>query len=96
MHLVGHSLGSQIAGYVGKSFVNTSYEPIQQITALDPAFPLFDGYSPKIRLHKSDARHVLVIHSNVGPWGLGMKNPVGTSFSGVFNSNLLVIAKILV
>lgn len=77
IHLVGHSLGSQISSYVGKTFVNSSYE-IYQITALDPAFPLFEGYSPEIRLHRNDAQFVLAIHSNIGPWGLGMKNPVGT------------------
>lgn len=51
---------------------------LYQITALDPAFPLFEGLSNRIRLHKTDAATVLVIHSNIGPWGLGMKEAVGT------------------
>ncbi|CAL8102383.1 unnamed protein product [Orchesella dallaii] len=73
IHLVGHSLGAHIASYVGKSIGN-----VYQITALDPAFPLFEGFPSPIRLHKEDAKHVLIFHSNIGPWGLGMKNPVGS------------------
>lgn len=76
IHLVGHSLGSHIAGYVGKDI--TYPQSVHQITALDPAFPLFEGFPSEIRLHRMDAQHVLVIHSNVGPWGLGMEYPVGS------------------
>jgi hypothetical protein len=46
--------------------------------ALDPAFPLFDGYRKEIRLSKDDAQEIIVFHSNIGPLGFGMRNPVGT------------------
>jgi len=46
--------------------------------ALDPAFPLFEGYQKDVRLDRSDAGQVFVFHSNVGPFGCGMKHPVGT------------------
>ena len=49
-------------------------------TGLDPAGPLFEGYSPKVRLDKTDADYVDVIHSNgdsliIG--GLGAWEPIG-------------------
>ena len=50
------------------------------LTGLDPAGPLFEGYSPKVRLDKTDADYVDVIHSNgdsliIG--GLGAWEPIG-------------------
>ncbi len=47
---------------------------------LDPAGPLFEGYHESVRLDKSDAHYVDVIHSNgeslmVG--GLGVWEPIG-------------------
>jgi len=74
-HLVGFSLGAHVSGFVGKELKNLS-----RITGLDPAGPLFEGYSPKVRLDKSDADYVDVIHSNgdsliIG--GLGAWEPIG-------------------
>lgn len=74
-HLVGFSLGAHVSGFVGKELKNLS-----RITGLDPAGPLFEGYSPKVRLDKSDANYVDVIHSNgdsliIG--GLGSWEPIG-------------------
>lgn len=44
-HLVGHSLGGQLVGFIGRSFYNNSNktEKIERITALDPAGPGFYG-----------------------------------------------------
>jgi len=74
-HLVGFSLGAHVSGFVGKELRNLS-----RITGLDPAGPLFEGYSPKVRLDKTDADYVDVIHSNgdsliIG--GLGAWEPIG-------------------
>ena len=49
-------------------------------SGLDPAGPLFEGYEPTVRLDKSDAAYVDVIHSNgesliVG--GFGTWEPIG-------------------
>ena len=42
-HLVGHSLGGQMVGYIGRNVYQNSNKTIkmQRITALDPAGPLF-------------------------------------------------------
>lgn len=39
VHIVGHSLGSHIAGYVGTNLTGS----IGRITGLDPAEPYFQG-----------------------------------------------------
>lgn len=45
-HLVGHSLGGHLVGYIGRSVKknSNSTSQITRITALDPAGPLFYGY----------------------------------------------------
>ena len=60
--------------------VKDIFSIIWHISGLDPAGPLFEGYSPKVRLDKSDANYVDVIHSNgdsliIG--GLGSWEPIG-------------------
>ena len=60
----------------GCSIVRT----IHMCSGLDPAGPLFEGYDPRVRLDKSDAEYVDVIHSNgesliVG--GFGVWEPIG-------------------
>ncbi|XP_015123706.1 pancreatic lipase-related protein 2 [Diachasma alloeum] len=76
VHLLGHSLGAHIMGYVGKSISG-----IRRITALDPAQPGFEGKNPLIRLNGSDAQFVDVIHTDGRPFlpllGLGYTSGVG-------------------
>ena len=44
-HLVGHSLGGHLVGFIGRNYINSSNqtEAITRVTALDPAGPLFYG-----------------------------------------------------
>ncbi|XP_059055842.1 pancreatic triacylglycerol lipase-like [Achroia grisella] len=75
IHIVGHSLGSQIAGFTGKTFTNLTGQHIGRITALDPAGPCFAQVEPDLRIKASDAEYVDVIHTNAGI--AGMEEPVG-------------------
>ncbi|KAL3869914.1 hypothetical protein ACJMK2_042536 [Sinanodonta woodiana] len=75
MHLIGHSLGSHIAGYAGERVPGTG-----RITGLDPAGPLFEHKDPKVRLDPSDALFVDAIHTdgdNLHELGFGLERPIG-------------------
>jgi len=74
IHLIGHSLGSHIAGYAGKRL-----NKLGRITALDPAGPYFTNVDPIVRLDKSDALFVDAIHTNAAPsrfQGFGLTNSI--------------------
>ncbi|ESO92411.1 hypothetical protein LOTGIDRAFT_216933 [Lottia gigantea] len=58
-HVIGHSLGSHVAGYIGKRTDN-----LGRITGLDPAGPLFEDTDVDVRLDPSDAIFVDCIHSD--------------------------------
>lgn len=75
-HLIGHSLGAHIAGYIGKEIPH-----IARITGLDPAGPGFINTPTEVRLDPSDAIFVDVIHTNARPleeMGFGYPDPCGT------------------
>ncbi|XP_050315533.1 phospholipase A1-like [Anthonomus grandis grandis] len=67
--LVGHSLGGQITGFVGKLFKKATLETLPRIIALDPAGPLFTSRPVDKRLNKNDADVVEVIHTDGGTFG---------------------------
>lgn len=69
-HLIGHSLGSHVAGYVGERI-----KGLQRITGLDPATYLFSNAAPHSKLDPRDATFVDVIHTDGG--GIGVMEPVG-------------------
>lgn len=76
LHLVGFSVGSHIAGLLGRQIQEKSAKNfvIKRITALDPAFPLFYPeifYKP---VSKDDAKFVDIIHTDGGLYG----TPVAT------------------
>ncbi|XP_075977136.1 lipase member I-like [Anticarsia gemmatalis] len=75
IYIVGHSLGSHIAGVAGKKVHELTGQLLGRITALDPAGPCFSNVSASGRLDRTDAEYVDVIHSNAGM--LGIKEPVG-------------------
>ncbi|KOB70977.1 Lipase, partial [Operophtera brumata] len=66
VHLIGHSLGAHVVGIAG-AYVKQG--PIDTITGLDPALPLFTLGNKDARLDKHDARHVEVIHTCGGYLG---------------------------
>ncbi|KAG8549260.1 hypothetical protein GDO81_021829 [Engystomops pustulosus] len=75
VHLIGHSLGAQIVGFVGKFQKN-----IYRITGLDTAAPYFEGAGDDVGLSRNDATFVDSIHTSALPLeklGLGFINPVG-------------------
>ncbi|KAK6636260.1 hypothetical protein RUM43_009919 [Polyplax serrata] len=72
VHLVGFSLGAQVAGFAGN---NSTTVPLCRITGLDPALPLFLHTRPSGHLDRFDAKFVDVIHTCGGI--LAMLDPLG-------------------
>lgn len=75
-HIVGHSLGAHIAGFVGAD----NGGKVARITGLDPAGPIFVELDATHRLDPADARFVDVLHTNGGPitkGALGLSEPLG-------------------
>ncbi|XP_004524258.1 phospholipase A1-like [Ceratitis capitata] len=79
LEVIGHSLGAQAAGYVGK---NVGAGKIHTIVGLDPALPLFSWNKPNKRLNSNDAQYVESIQTNGGK--LGFLKPIG---KGAFYPN---------
>ncbi|XP_018399013.1 PREDICTED: pancreatic lipase-related protein 2-like [Cyphomyrmex costatus] len=74
IHVVGHSLGAHVAGYIG----NYISKKLGRITGLDPAGPAFETpylKDTKDRLDAADANFVDVIHTCAG--SLGFLKPIG-------------------
>ena len=66
IHLVGHSLGAHVVGFIAKTVQSMGLGKIKQITGLDPAYPFFELHGPEGRIDKSDAEFVQIIHTNSG------------------------------
>jgi len=89
VHCIGHSLGAQTCGYVGRNIqLDNNGVKINRITGLDPAEPYFGvGTLPEVCLDDTDADFVDVIHTDVlhfrdavislHPQGFGIFEPVG-------------------
>ena len=78
IHIIGHSLGSHVAGFAG----SRTYTKVSRITGLDPAGPYFDGMSSIVRLDPTDALFVDIIHTdaqNLNPFlpGAGIESSCG-------------------
>ena len=58
-HIIGHSLGSHVAGYAGERL-----KGLGRITGLDPAGPYYEWMPPEVRLDPTDAEFVDAIHSD--------------------------------
>ncbi|XP_060657244.1 pancreatic triacylglycerol lipase-like isoform X1 [Drosophila nasuta] len=71
LHLIGFSLGAQVAGQTA-NYVNHT---LHHITGLDPAKPLFVVTHDRHRLNREDAKFVDIIHTN--PAERGILKPMG-------------------
>lgn len=69
LHLVGHSLGAQMSGYIGQLTKTKCSKTVGRITGLDPAGPLYSGAPISQRLDAGDAVFVDVVHTNEGIFG---------------------------
>ncbi|GFR66356.1 pancreatic lipase-related protein [Elysia marginata] len=79
-HLVGHSLGAHVSGTAGKEIERLTGAKLGRITGLDPAGPSFESYSANVRLDKSDASFVDVIHTDAEGLissGFGIRTSIG-------------------
>ncbi|CAH0714530.1 unnamed protein product, partial [Brenthis ino] len=68
--VIGHSLGSHVAGYLARDLKNKYNKIVKRLTALDPAFPAFypDGVVME-HVTDKDAEFVDVIHTDAGGYG---------------------------
>ncbi|XP_025832877.1 endothelial lipase-like isoform X2 [Agrilus planipennis] len=72
VHIIAHSLGGQVAGYVGQSIYFAQGTKVRRITGLDAAGPLFcypKLLNDDLRLSPDDANFVDAIHTNDGENG---------------------------
>ncbi|CAG5121723.1 unnamed protein product, partial [Candidula unifasciata] len=75
VHIIGQSLGAQIAGYAGERIAG-----LGRITALDAAGPYFRDTPRRVRLDENDAKFVDAIHTDIGRIdliSLGTSTPSG-------------------
>ncbi|KAI5635295.1 lipase domain-containing protein [Phthorimaea operculella] len=70
IHVIGHSLGAHISGFCGKTFQKLTNATIGRISGLDPAGPCYTAVGEDLRLKKTDASYVDVIHTDGGVFGL--------------------------
>lgn len=71
IHIIGHSLGSHVAGFIGKYIFKKTSKKIGRITATDPAGPTFEHckVDEDMRLSEGDAKFVDVVHTDAGHYG---------------------------
>jgi len=80
IHVVGHSLGAHVGGFLAKKVKAMGLGTLDRLTGLDPAEPFFDIAGPDERIDKSDANFVDIIHTNSGMlWNgcLSIKKSIG-------------------
>ncbi|XP_019865288.2 pancreatic triacylglycerol lipase [Aethina tumida] len=80
VHLIGHSLGAHLSGYVGYALQEEHNLTLSRITGLDPAEPHFAKTQAPVRLDKSAAKYVDIIHTDASQFirgGLGIVESIG-------------------
>ncbi|XP_066253254.1 pancreatic triacylglycerol lipase-like isoform X1 [Euwallacea similis] len=79
-YCVGHSLGAHLCGYIGYTLQDEFNLTLGRITGLDPAEPHFGKTSRPVRLDRSAAKYVDVIHTDASQFirgSLGMTESIG-------------------
>ena len=67
IHLVGHSLGAHVVGFMSKKVQGLGLGKPKRLTGPDPAYPVSESEDLyPWRLDKSDAELVQVLHTNSG------------------------------
>ena len=66
IHLVGHSLGAHVVGFMAKRVQALGLGKLPRLTGLDPAYPFFELAGPEGRVDKTDAELVQILHTNSG------------------------------
>jgi pancreatic triacylglycerol lipase len=80
VHCIGHSLGAHLSGYVGYTLQSLFNLTVGRITGLDPAEPHFAKAQPPVRLDRTAAKYVDVVHTDASQFirgGLGMTEKIG-------------------
>ncbi|XP_060529039.1 lipase member H-like isoform X2 [Cylas formicarius] len=77
IHLIGHSLGSQLSSYIAKAYLQWTGLKIGRITAVDPAGPKWERTDVRKdeRLSEDDAEFVDITHTDVSYYGYAA--PIG-------------------
>jgi pimeloyl-ACP methyl ester carboxylesterase len=73
LHVIGHSMGGQGAGFAGQRVITELGKNISRISGLDVASPLFEIpvlRPPDLRLSPTDADFTDLIHTQLGFRGL--------------------------
>lgn len=73
LHIIGHSLGAHLAGFIGKYVYQFLNQKVGRITGLDPAGPLYGKpilVNRTKRLARGDAIFIDVIHTCGGIFGM--------------------------
>ena len=79
MHFIGFSLGAHISGQAAE-LLKLNNITVDRITALDPAEPCFDEVNLPLRLNKTNADFIDVIHTDVAEdynTAFGILEPMG-------------------
>lgn len=66
IHAIGHSLGAQALGHLGRKVKADTGSKVARLSGLDPARPYFEILDPSLQLNKNDGEYVDVIHTNSG------------------------------
>ena len=62
----GHSLGGHVCSYAAKFAQSEFGFKISRVTGMDPAGPLFEKTTNEVRIDRTDATFVDIIHTNGG------------------------------
>ncbi|XP_050305094.1 pancreatic triacylglycerol lipase-like [Anthonomus grandis grandis] len=80
VHCIGHSLGAHLCGYIGYTLQDVFGLNLGRISGLDPAEPHFAHAARPVRLDRTAAKYVDIIHSDASQFirgSLGMTESIG-------------------